>query len=49
MLSDEGVLVCDDIKTEEMESALKSYFNFQKITNDKGFFIGYLDEKLSLF
>ena len=49
MLSDEGVLVCDDIKTEEMESALKSYFNFQKVTNDKGFFIGYLDKKLSLF
>lgn len=46
LLSGKGVLVCDDIKTEEMESALKSYFNFQSVTNDKGFFIGYLDEKI---
>lgn len=46
LLSEKGVLVCDDIKTEEMESALKSYFNFQSVTNDKGFFIGYLDEKI---
>lgn len=46
LLSKRGVLVCDDIKTEEMESALRSYFNFQSVTIDKGFFIGYLDEKM---
>jgi|GEM_PF-2179998 len=48
LLSERGVLVCDDIKTEEMESVLKSYFNFQSVSNDKGFFIGYLDDTLSL-
>ena len=48
LLSERGVLVCDDIKTKEMESALKSYFNFQSFTNDKGFFIGYLDDTLAI-
>ncbi len=48
ILNNPGVLVCDDIKTGEMESRLRKYFHFNKVINKKGFFIGYLDEKLTV-
>ena len=48
LLSSRGVLVCDDIKTKEMESVLRNHFNFKSVTNNKGFFIGYLDDNLAV-